>query len=709
MLTKRLGWRLGQLAWGLFAASFVAGACGNKDSGAPPRDPATGSGTGGKSQYGVGGTGSGSGGKAGAEQMTAGEGGMAGETGSSAGDGNTAGTTTDPLAPVIHLTSPKALTDPNDPAVIVADEVDALCTVTKSTARGSVSVDSATVVLQSLDAGGNVVEMVPGTPTDNDNEYTGHFITTKITDNGRMSFACLASDSARPPHTASDKVDTFIDHGPKISAVAPPLRTGETALFATAVTDPLHVAFTVDELPVAKGDKGAAVGDVSVTVGGKPFKLTQSNGQYTATVHLDDMTIFSLTPDGDQKIVIVASDKRSPEVATSQLAYDFIVDGTGPVITIESPKAGDVKSGRVQFVIKIADAQSGVDPLSVVATINNKDYRYADTDPSWSYDVPSDTFTFTFDTTQIENSVAQATLHVAASDKVGNKSTQSVTMQLDNVPPIVDLDPFPIRMADTSASCTLAFDPVGPAAASDLQVVRDFQTFRSLVWEETNHASGQTTGIAAGADLNSVRIYLQPNIGQGLLMDTNDDGLCDAIDTQDAKTGADLPSLPMHGLTPQGVAFFGIESQEDASLVQLFPMPGNCNYVTASAEVMSPPFLCPPANDSDMTLVIPWDIDHTVPAIFGLDPIMGRTCTGYGWEIRSVVSEGWICAAATAKDNNGNVGISAPIRLCYDDGVDPPPDCLSSDGITADAASAPSCIEDACVPPVRFGRALLRQ
>ena len=33
--------------------------------------------------------------------------------------------------------------------------------------------------------------------------------------------------------------------------------------------------------------------------------------------------------------------------------------------------------------------------------------------------------------------------------------------------------------------------------------------------------------------------------------------------------------------------------------------------------------------------------------------------------------EGWVCAAARVVDNAGNVGISPPIRICADDGVDP--------------------------------------
>jgi len=102
-----------------------------------------------------------------------------------------------------------------------------------------------------------------------------------------------------------------------------------------------------------------------------------------------------------------------------------------------------------------------------------------------------------------------------------------------------------------------------------------------------------------------------------------------------------------------------------------------------------------------MTRVISWDIDHQVPVVFGVEPLSGLSCTGYGWEINAIVSEGWLCAAATAKDKNGNVGISVPIRLCYDDGKDPAPDCANS------SLPAPSCIEDGCILPPRLGPVIL--
>ncbi len=713
MLTRRLGNRLGQLGWGLLGVGLAAASCGKGDN-----TPAHGSpglqGFGNQTGLGAfaGSGGSSKGGKAGKAGSAAGgnagegggEGGMpgSGDTtssgGSSSGTGGSAGIN-GAGAPIVHVTSPAAVSDPNDKAVLVADNVDVLCTATKATTKGARPVDESTILLEELDATGAVVETHPGTPTDNDGEYTAQFITRKVSDNGVISFACQASDTSNPPLVGLDQVDTFIDHGPTITPVDPPAGDANHPPFATAVSQALHVAFTVAPAPIAKGDKGASIGSVSLMVDGKPFDLTLTNGQYTATVHLDDPKIFSPTPDGDQKIVLSAQNKRSPTPGENEVDYDFIVDGTGPVINIVSPHSGDVKSGKVQFVFTITDSQSGVDLDSIVATINNNDYAYKAGDSSWSYDESSGTFTFYFDTRQIMNSVAQATLQVVASDKVGNMSSASVLLQLDNVPPIVELDPLPIRAETTDQTCSLAFDPVGSAAASDLQTVYDFQTFRALVWEETNHARGQTSGLAAGADLNSVVLYLQPKVTQGLLQDSDGDGYCDQLVTTDADTGKDLHSISLKAVQPQGTAWYGPATAEDPKLDPVFPMPGYCKYGSAAT---SPPDLCPPANSSDMTRVISWDVDHSVPVVFGVEPLTGLSCTGYGWEINSVVSEGWICAAATAKDNNGNVGVSPPIRLCYDDGQGAPPACLDQS-----ASPPPSCLVDGCKLPPRLGSGVI--
>ncbi len=693
MLTRRLGLRLGQLAWAFFAASFLAGACSKGDDSPPTTTGGTGlPGTGGKSFFGNGGT-SGNGGSG-----PAGEGGMAGETssqGGAAGGGEV--TETDPYAPTVRVTSPEAVRDPNDPNVIVDDEIDALCSATKSTMHGSAPVDAASVVLSMLDADGKTIETAPGVPTDNQDEYTAHFITRKVADNGRISFVCVAAESSQVGRVGRDQIDSFVDHGPAITAVNPPVPADSMApLFAIGVNDPLQVEFEVSPAPVATGDDGANVGDVELTIGGKPCTvggklctLAESKGKYTATVHLNDSKLFTPTPDGDQKIVIAASDQRKPNAVTSQLAYDFLVDGSGPDINIVSPKNGDIWAGRVQMMFTVIDSQSGVDQSTVTVFINQKPYAYDAGDSSWSYDVPTSTYSFAFDTTQIENSIAQATLSVRAVDLVGNESdTADVLPRLDNVPPYVELDPLAVREIKDDGHCSLAFDPVGSAAPNDLQTVPDAVSFRAFVWDDTNRAKGDDIPHAATVDVSSVVLVLQPAPSKGLLRDISGDGVCDSIDTKD-DAGQKLPAIQLLAVPQAGNAFFGPVGDEDATLLSQFPMPAKCAY---GPDTMAPQHLCD-AHASDLGRVVHWSIDPTVPAIFAVPELSGIGCTGQAWEIRPLVSEGWICAAVRAKDKVGNVGISVPLRLCYDDGVDPPADC---------SGPPPSCVIDGCTPPPRF-------
>jgi hypothetical protein len=701
MLTWRLGNRLGTLGWGLLAGSLVAAAC-SKGSESTPVTSTGVPGAGARMNFGKAGRGAGGG-----AGESAGEGGMAGsgDTTSTGGSSVTAGTGGSsmvmPGAPEVHVTSPPAVSDPNDTAVLIADELDVLCTATKAKDKGANDVDEATVLLEMLDANKKVIATSPGTKTDNTDEYTAHFITRKVPDNGRISFVCQASDTSSPALVGSDQIDTFIDHGPTIKPVDPPVGDAAAPPFATAVGQALHVAFKVVAAPVASGDKGATVGDVSLTVGGKPFDVTLSNGQYTATVHLDDSKIFNPIPDGDQKIVINASDQRKPKPASAELAYDFIVDGTGPDITIVSPQSGDIGSGKVQITFKVTDAQSGVDETATTAIVNQKPYAYDPNDPSWSFDQASGTYTFSFDTTQIENSVAQATLSVKAFDRVGNESdTKDVLLWLDNIPPIVDLDPWPVReqkISGTTTNCSLVFDPVGPEAANDLQVVHTFRTFRTVVWDESNQGTDQLFVHAATVDTNSVYLYLQPDPTQGLLKDTTGDGTCDALQTTDQITGHNLPSLQLLPVQSQGASFFGSADAEDPTMLAEYPMPSACTYGNSPT---APTKLCT-QQQSDMTRVIHWSIYPDIPAIFAIPKIEGVTCTGDAWEIGAFVKEGWICAAVTAKDNVGNVGISRPLRLCYDDGVGDPPDCLNSQ------VPPPSCVVDGCSLPPRFDSQLL--
>lgn len=693
MLTRRFGLRLGELVWGLFAATLVAGACGNKDDSRPFQNATGDVGTGGKVVFGSGGRGSGgTGGHAGssvggnAGVGDTGEGGEAGE-----------GPVTNPAAPVVTIVSPAGETDPNGSGVVVDDQIDVLCTVSRSDRAGSAPVDPATVTLAMLDADGNMIQSVAGAATDNLDEYRGTFITTKVADNGPISFTCAAADTASPPLVGTARIDTFVDHGPTVTIGDP----AENA--AVGLLGAMHVDFTVAAAPVAGGDKGAAVANVTFSVNGVTFDLAEKNGTYTTSVDLADRTLFPTKPDGDTQIEIIATDKRKPAGAARDVTYNFVADSTGPVITIMQPDGKTPRGGSVDLVFSATDDQSGVDPDSVVVYLNDDPNRYDANSPAWSHS--ADSYTFTFDTTQLTSSKVKANIRVSATDLVGNVADDAtILLNLDNVAPIVDLDPGPMReyqgdapSAGDQTFCSLAFDPVGPGAANDLQIVQKLQLVRALAWDRTNTAPGMTVAYYSVVDLNSVYLYIQPDVENGIIFDNDKDGICDSIQEVDPVSKKELLSQHLTAMPPIGGPSYG--PTEDPTLNAEFPMPDVCKYQSSATP---PESLCQPYG-SDLTQVISWDYDHTVPAIFGLGPLSGAACTGTDWEFTDI-KEGWICIAGKATDNTGNVGISAPLRLCYDDGVDPPPAC-------ADPSSdpPPSCVVDGCTLPPRFTGGLYKQ
>jgi len=670
---------LGQLAWSLFAASFVAGACGNKDDAPPTTTGGTGiPGAGGKSFFGGGGK--------------AGKGGTSGEAGSGAtagvdetGQGGEAGQpAVDPKTPVVTITSPVALTDPNAKGVITDTDIDVVCTVVQSTAPGSLPVDRASVVIQMLDSDGNAVPTsdnststtYAATPTANDNEYSAHVLMNKVPDNGKVGFTCTASDSSRQRLFASSTITTFVDHGPLVTIGEP------AADSAHRLNGTLDVDFTVAASLLASNDKNAAVSKVTLEVQGVPFDLTQQKDTYTASVALSDPTLFATTPSGDTPITIHAIDKRGAGRVES---YSFKVDGDGPEIAIMSPANSDVVGGRVPLVFTVTDAISGVDQKSVDVILNDVDNYYGE-GGEWS--VLGDVYTFKFDSTQIKESKAQATINIRARDLAGNDAPgESWLLYIDNMPPIVDLDPPHVRAytkSSTDVTCSTSFDPLG-IARNDLDATNSrFAFLRALVWEETNYVTGQMFVKYAGTDDSTVKIYIQPHTDQPFLINNpkDPDLGCDDIDDSVVTANNFIQLTPV---PPTGAATF---EADDPNAYPPIATDG-CIFGTAASEA---PKLCL-NQSSDLSIVIAHVSPERPPAVYALGPLVGEACTGIDWEIGAHADEGWVCLAGRAVDKAGNIGVSKPLRLCYDDPATPfVPDCMTG-------STPPSCTDGCTLPP----------
>jgi hypothetical protein len=601
--------------------------------------------------------------------------------GGAGGDGGEA--TVDARAPIVAITSPSASSDPDQDEVLLANNVTVLCTVSKSKASGAVAVDTSKIKIAMLDANDKVLKETGGSATGSAGEYSATFA---ITDqpNGVVHFRCTANDVAVPPRTASTKIGTFIDHGPKITITSP------LAISVKPLKTPVAFEFTVEPWPLADGDVGAAVDvdKVSLSVLGEPVTslapAPQRPGVYIATVDFSDPVLYPEPPATDVPVLVTAPNKRSPMAALRSEAYGFKLDGDGPVIKITTPKPNDIVGPKTRVLsFTVTDLVSGVDKSKVAVTLNGVEFQY---DPAAGWTENKGTYTFTFNGTQIEGSVAQATINVHAADLVGNEADgESLVIYLDDHPPIVSLDPPHVRVAVEAPvgkfTCSSSFDPLG-SAVSDGDTIADSATFRVLAWDETNHAVGQRVDYLSGVERTSVFLYLQPDPEQPLLVDLDKDHVCDHVNTQDA-AGKDLLFIRLTAVSPTGALPKDPNTLADEPAVST----DFCQLSTAPS-----PRLC----SSDMSYVIKHEIVGMVePVVYARDPVAGNplTCTGNSWEVRGLAKHsGWVCMAAVASDSAKNEGHSAPLRVCIDD---------DDDTTTSPCAGIepPSCTDGCTLPP----------
>lgn len=697
MVTTSLVGRWGWVAWGLTLGGLVAGACGGSSEEKPPPvmvdSPEAGHGgsgihTGGTgARGGTGGTGTGgtsSGGTAGVS-----EGGMSGELGIGGVPEQ------DPRAPVIEITSPVAEDDPDGPGVLIDSEIDVLCHVTQSPADGSMPVAESTIVLQMLDAHGEVVPSVAdGTlqaqKTDNANEYSAHFLLSKVPDNGKIGFRCMAYDTSDPALPGSDVVVTLVDHGPKITRNEPEEDSPH------ALEGAVHFEFSVDEAPLTKtGDDGAKITKVELIVGGVTIDeadVHEKGGVYTVDVSLDDKTHFPTPPSGDTPVTIRATNARK---VTAIESYSFVVDGKGPEITVTAPERRSVAGGLVNLMFDVVDDASGVDKEEVIVAINGDEHHYGEAG-TWTHD--GDHYTYQFDSRLIEGSVYQAGFTLRATDRVGNESVgESWLIYLDNVAPIVDMNPGNVRQWQKTTDalyCSASFDPLGAAIGGDsdniafIQNINDNSALiRTMVWERTNPGAGARYSKIVP---DEVFVYVQPNTDEPLLTDGDDDDtLCDDIPKELRDTLEVIHLTALDGL--KGAADFTADDPSTAPPLSGYgcefnPEPGTLKYL-CDDEV------------SDLATLINFDGEGHEPAIYALEPAPGWQCTGAPYELGAHAEEGWVCLAARARDYAGNIGFSRPIRVCYDDYRTPShPACLNG-------LNPPSCTDGCDLPPTFPGDA----
>ncbi len=632
-----------------------------------------------------------------------GTGGHSGSTGSSAGSGGDSGGGGDAgaaggagavnaAAPSVSITSPNAVTDPNTGKIVTTNTIQVLCDATAAKMVGA-TLDAQTVKIEAFDAKGVAIGTSATASTQNAMNQTEYGATFSLVGvpNGVISFKCSASDKSTPPITASTSISTFLDNGPTITPVSP-LPKGSFSLKSKVL-----FKFTVTPAPLSAKDTLAAVdmtaGKVTLRVDDQMINVTGAQSAsdpttYSVNVDLNDSVLFPKTPSGTVPVEITAWNTRGTQ---AKYPYTFDIDATPPTIKIISPTAGAVVGGHVTVQFTVTDTQSGVDPSSVSVALHGPTHPiiYDPTPNSgWSYNAATGTFAYGFDSNSSDiNAAVQVHVEISASDKATNAAAGATEdLYIDNQPPIVDLDPPQVQERKSSGInkfCSEKFDPLGDSP-NDLAVGQSAAIYRALVWDQTNGTDGQSVAHLAGTDKTSVFLYAQASVSTPLLIAKhNTQNICDDLAT-------DGTSLEHLGPIPAaGASYFDAAAPVYASIC------------TAGAESTPPLTLCA-QHASKMFRVI----DHAVvgleePAVYAIPSVSSAECTGQDWSlIDAGLPNGWLCIAALARDAVGNIGISAPLRICLNS-TNPgkiTPDCALSSTVP------PSCT-DGCTPPAHFGGA----
>ena len=159
-------------------------------------------------------------------------------------------------------------------------------------------------------------------------------------------------------------------------------------------------------------------------------------------------------------------------------ALTFNVDKTGPVLKFETPDTSNMLSNKVEQSVRIviSDALSGITEGSTAtstATVSlvsdsTDDEKIDDKSVSITKDTSSGSDVYVITCTYLKEDMAKiakgnsAKLSVKASDKVGNKKEEYITLTFDNTPPTVSItNPAASSVNGTISISGIASDSVG--------------------------------------------------------------------------------------------------------------------------------------------------------------------------------------------------------------------------------------------------------
>ena len=516
-------------------------------------------------------------------------------------------------------------------------------------------------------------------------------------------------------------VDVKIDGGPVISVLSPvPGGHYKTSLFVQLAAD---------------GGALGLMGTPEASIGGQPVMLAPAGppNQFRAAFDLEKP--LALT--GDQLFVVTATNSAGTR---TEIRFVIVVDIVGPSVTKTLPVPGAIVGGVIKIAADIEDG-AGLNDSSIQVLIGDK------TNPIFRLalenEIGTKTYSILFDTKNLtvcklntDPCIVRPTLSFRAADLLGNETTISYEIAVDNIPPIADLIPPDIYVSklDAGLRCSHHFDPldfdvIAGDAPNDLCVVPQMFDLRARIEDDGNHAAGLKQVPISTVDPDKTAAYVLDTTvvngeAQPLVVDTDGDGYCDAVNPKLQPT-----TSPLQG--PRQVL-----------KVRLKPVPpdGHGDYATPDSTLPLTlpysPFVCLPGRDLDppeqicksgLQPTIAISYAGGLPAIWSVEPIkpdnplycFGSQLDTKANNITPAISltpahgpGGWKCIAIVTADMNGNSSTSQPIRVYLDDyaygGADsfstgswcnqavpntagPPPDCTGTYDKVSGVVSPKAC------------------
>ena len=560
--------------------------------------------------------------------------------------------------PAVAILLPTPASDPNTDKLVTDPSLSVECAVAATDALVD---DTSVSIIVRDDAGSTETPVVVN---NGDGTYSAS-VDLGSYPNGTLTVACEAFDSSVEKRCSSATVMTFLDLGPSVVILSPD--------DGSVQAGGMDVEFTFAADPVSDSDTMAGLADGSgslVVAGAEIENIVSEGGVFIGTVDFDDASLYQTSLNGAYEFSASVANMRG---VTRRETRGFTVDASGPTINIIKPDLASIIAGATTVTAEITDP-SGVDSSTVRYLIDAQEFSMTQVGGTNRY-------TGSFDANQYPTTTGQININVSADDLVGNDTTKQLSVQLDSVPPIMDLDPPTVREGkeeDQGIICSTEFDPVGAEAANDLTVLGPTPNFRARIHDRTNRESA-----IFGVNNDDIQVYILDDETQALVIDTDDDGICDSINP------ALLPNNPagnqpavvidMTPVAATGNAYFAAGITLPAAY-NGFPVCYGGNNGDGTGSSMDPPDrVC---SGTFLTRVIPdnTDPDFARPNIFGRAPLGSVRCIGDRFDFPGAgINPGRACVAGRVTDNGGNESISSPLRVCLDDGLGPA-DCSNSIG-----------------------------